>query len=465
VSEWENLTSIEYLIEKNGDIINQKISHLIGEEFFFNLRCEGDFLRAYRECSPLKSLIGKRAKAFNTGEVTIMNANTKKKAVGSEVKKMQALLDKPNVLQTHKQFFAQQNTYIDIFGYCPVLRMRPVGMDAEISAIWNLPPWMFDIRFTNAWLNQTQLSGIFKNFTFIWMGQKIQIDMKDLVFIFDDSIGTDKDVNLLIPDSRLVGLENEVSNIIATYKSRNTLITRRGAMGVLGSGAKDVAGPIALDPEQKDQLQKDFKKYGLVGQPYQVIISDANLQWTQIGFPTKDLLLFDEIDDDINRLCDAYGWPIELMSRTKDVTFDNKKQAMKSAYRDTIIPESESRMEQFTMVLFPDPNSQYYTAQDFDDVEILQDDKLALAQARKAMDDACTIEYNAGLITKNMWLIKLGEEPVADPTFDEYKEPSPPPTNTDPNNPTNTNNDTNNTTQNENQTSQDSGTTQEGQAN
>lgn len=453
MNEWDNLTSIEHLIERNGDILHQKLSLLTGEEFFFNLRNEGDFLRAYRECSPLKALIGKRAKAFNTGEVTIMNANTKKKAVGSEVKKKQAILDRPNVLQTHKQYFAQQNSYVDIFGYCPVLRMRPVGMEGtdEISAIWNLPPWMFDIRYTNAWLSQTQLSGIFKNFVFTWMGQKIEIDLKNIVFIFDDSIGTDKDVNLLIPDSRLVGLENEVSNIIATYKTRNTLITKRGAMGVLGSSGKDIAGPISLDPKQKADLQKDFKNYGLVGQPYQIIISDAQLAWTQIGFPTKDLLLFDEIDDDINRLCDAYGWPIELMSRTKDVTFDNKKQAMKSAYRDTIIPESDSRMEQFTAVLFPDFGSQYYVAQDFDDVEILQDDKLALAQARKAMDDACTIEYNAGIITKNMWLIKLGEEPSTDKTFDEYKEPTPPPVP-----PTNDPNNINNT-QNENQTSQDTG--------
>jgi len=461
MNEWDNLTSIEYLIEKGGmdvEFLHQKLSRLIGEDFFMNLRHEQDFLRAYRECSPLKAMVGKRAKATNTGEIEIMNANNNKKAVGTEVKKALAVLDNPNVLQTQRQFFAQQNIYIDIFGYCPVLRMRPEGMNSEISAIWNLPPWLFDIRYTNMWLNQTQLSGIFKNFIFNWMGQRIEIDINNVVFILDDGIGTDKDINLIIPDSRLIGLEHEVSNIIAAYKSRNTLITRRGAMGVLGSAAKDVAGPIAMDETQKQQLQKEFSKYGLTGQPYQVIISDAAVNWTQIGYPTKDLLLFEEIDDDINRLCDAVGWPRELMSQTQNTTFDNKKQAMKSAYRDIIIPESDSRMEQFTRVLFPDPNSQYYVTRCFDDIEVLQEDKKTLADARKALDDALSIEYKAGLITKNMWLERLGEETVTEDGFDDYyDEPAP------------TTNNTDNTQQvdengNPIQTSQGAGSTQEGQA-
>lgn len=418
---WDNM-EVESFIDRNSHFKNSRINVLNNEDFFFNLNVERDFLRAYRECAPLKSIVGKRAKYTNTGEVKVYNSNTDKVAVGSEAKIYQRVLKKPNILQTGKQFFAQQNIYLDIFGYCPVVRMRPVGMVDEITSIWNLPPWLFDLTFTRNWLLQNSLAGIFEKFFIIWNGQRIEIDAKDLTFIFDDGIGCENDSNLHIPDSRLISLEYPVSNIIAAYKSRNTLITKRGAIGVLSNSAKDTAGVIPLDPKEKMDLQNDFKKYGLIGQPFQVIISEASLQWQQMGFATKDLLLFEEVEDDINRLCDQYGMQTELMALTIKGSFNSsdREEAIKSMYRDTIIPESCSRMEQFTHVLVTDPTSALYVDRDFSEVEVLKESKKAAAEARGALDTALEKEYKNGLITKNMWLTKLGEPTVADPKFDEY---------------------------------------------
>lgn len=433
---WENLLSDGYLLDRNGNNVGHPFNFRGGaEDYFLNLRHEKDFLRAYNECSPLKALVGKRAKAFNTGKLILLNESSEKKAQGAEAKALQALLDKPNVLQTKQQFRAQQNIYIDIFGYCPILKMRPVGM-ADVTSIWNLPPWLFDLKYTGAWLNQTTLKGIYSNYYIFWGGEKIEIKFEDVFFIHDDGIGTEHDSNLTIPDSRLVGLEYPISNIIGAYKSRNTLIMKKGAIGILSNTGKDTAGVIPLDPDEKASLQKDFSRYGLVGQPYQVIITDAALQWQQMGFPTKDLMLFEEIQDDIERMCDAYGWPVELMARGKDVTFDNKKQALKSAYRDSIIPESVSRVEQLTAGL-TDPLSNLIISVDYSEVEVLQEDKKIMADARGALDSALEKEYKNGLITKNQWLKKLGEEPVTtDPSFDQYyTAPAPiiPDPNADPN--------------------------------
>jgi hypothetical protein len=389
--------------------------HNLDEEYCLELNCEKHYLHAFNVCPPLKAIIGKRAKAFNSGEFEIINTNTGKLATGRT--ELKELLRKPNVLQSGDQFFSQQNHYLDIFGYCPVLKMKPSGMDV-ISSMWNIPPWLFDIEYTRKWLRQTKIEGIYQSYYMYWEGARSELDFKNLHFIYDDGIGTECDSNLLIPDSRLVSLQYPISNIVASYKARNTLATKRGAIGILSNESTDADGTMQLRAGEKEQLQKDFSKYGLVGQAYQIIITDANLKWQAMGYPTKDLMLFEEVQDDIDRLCDAFGYPPELIAKSKDTTFDNKKQARKDLYENTIEPESFSRMEQFTQIVAPDDTITIQV--NYRGLTVFQEDEKIKAEARMAVNNAAEKEYKNGLITKNQWLVRLGEEPNPDPEFDKY---------------------------------------------
>lgn len=375
-----------------------------GNDYFFALNNEKDFLQAYRLCPPLKAIVGKRAKAFNSGTLGIVNHSTGKPATGRT--ELKAFLDRPNILQSGDQFLAQQNIYLDIFGYCPVLTMRPSGMPDELGGVWNLPPWLFDLNYTTKWLNQFKFEGIYKEFFIYWNGERVPLDMKNVRFIFDDGIGTDHDSNLTIPDSRLVGLEYPVSNIVAAYKSRNTLITKRGAIGILSNEMEDNSGNIAMRPGQKDDLQKDFAKYGLVGQPFQIIVSDAKLKWQQMGFPTSELMLFEEIEDSINRICDAYGYPSVLLARSQGATFENQKVARRDLIENTIIPECKSRLIQFTRILSPDDTIEI--VRDYSGLMVFQEDEKLKSDSRLAKDTTCEKEYDNNLITKNDWLRALG---------------------------------------------------------
>jgi hypothetical protein len=419
---WGNVQDIEQFIERNSSFIGQTGNRSIGfrgEYCFFPLLCERDFIRAYNECSPLKSIIGRRSKAFNSGVLQVVNESTGKEVKSGNAGSTRKLLKKPNVLQTESQYFAQQNTYIDLHGYCPVLKVHPAGMPAEISSLWNMPPWLFDLEYTQNWLKQTRIDGIFKNFKLNWHGTPIEIPFNDLFFVFDDGIGTQMDSNLLIPDSRLVGLDYEVSNIVAAYKSRNTLITKRGAIGVLSNGNEDHDGSVPLKPGEKEELQKEFSTYGITGQAYQVIITDANLKWQQMGFATKELMLFEEIEDNINRMCDAYGTPSVLMAQTEGSTYENQSEARKDFITNTIIPENCSRMEMFTIGIFG-LDSGFAIIRDYSKLAVLQEDKAKAAKARLDLDTALQTEYLKGIITKNDWREKLGEERIEDPSFDEY---------------------------------------------
>jgi hypothetical protein len=413
---WGNEVEIKNLNNYFLDA-NKRFKLHAGEEYCFDLKCEDDYLRAYNLCPPLKAIIGKRAKAFNSGITKIINTNTEKEATGRT--ELKDLLKRPNFLQTGDQFFSQQNHYIDIFGYCPVLKIKAAGTEF-ISSMWNIPPWLFDIDYTRKWLMQTKIEGVYSKYYIYWNGEKVELKFKDLNFIYDDGIGTDTDSNLLIPDSRLISLQYPVSNIVASYKARNTLATKRGAIGILSNESEDADGTMSLKSGEKEQIQKDFSRYGLVGQPYQIIISDAKLKWQQMGFATKDLMLFEEVQDDIDRLCDSYGWPPELLARSKDTTFDNKKQARKDVIDNTIIPESYSRMQQFTEIVAPDDTISIVN--DYSDLMVFQEDEKLKSEARMAANLAAEKEYKNGLITKNQWLQRLGEPTVEDESFNQYYE-------------------------------------------
>jgi hypothetical protein len=422
---WECIKEAEAFIERNA-FYTGTVFGIHGEPGYTELKCERDYLLAYNNCSPLKSIIGKRAKAFNSGIKQIINPNTGKEVKSGDADKYRKLLKKPNPIQTESQFDAQLNIYVDIFGYCPVLKVRPAGlegtmMEDEITALWNIPPWLFDIEYTRKWILQNKLSGMYEAYYMNWEGERIEIPFKDLFFVFDDGIGTENDTNLTIPDSRLRSNDFAVWNIIAAQKARNTLITRKGPTGILSSESQDGdGGSVPLRPGEKDDIQKDFKKYGIVGQSYQVIITDAAVKWQQMGSPTKDLLLFEEVEDDIFRLCDSYGVPHVLMATSKSTTYENQNQGRKDFIENTIVPESASRMEQFTIGLLGE-ESKLSIIRDYSKLSVMQEDKEKAAVARKTLDEACEIEYLKGLITKNDWREKLGMERITDdPTFDEY---------------------------------------------
>jgi hypothetical protein len=413
---WANELSLSDVVLNPG---NYRGGIFSGFNLLYGLDNELNHLRAYNECAPLKSIVSKRAKAFNVAHIDVINTNTEKPATGPQAAAFRQILKRPNPLQTQKQFLAQHNTYLDIFGYCPVFIIRPFGMPAEVTAIWNIPPWLFNVQFTGFWLQQTTVEGIFKGYTMQWSTGNIFLPSENLKLIFDDGFGTDMDINLCIPDSRLRSLEYPVSNIVAALKGTNSLIVNKGPTGILSNQAKDSVGHIPLPDGEKDAVQKDFRRYGITGQEYQVIITEANLSYQQIGSPMTELQLPETIQNSVNMLCDAYGYYPELMARSKDTTFANKEKAEKMLYTGTIIPESESRLEQLSNALMGQGNNLRYFGS-FAHASALQAEAKETADARKSNDIALEKEFKNNVITLDQWLTVLEMPLRTDGKGDKY---------------------------------------------
>src|SRR6185437_14075062 len=101
-------------------------------------------LIAYQFCPIVSAVINKKAQALVNGKTVVKTDDDKRVANTVYAKAILKLMKRPNALQTGKQFKAQGNIYKQIYGYCPVLIIKPVGFEGDPSVwkLWNIPPWM-----------------------------------------------------------------------------------------------------------------------------------------------------------------------------------------------------------------------------------------------------------------------------------------------------------------------------------
>ena len=73
-----------------------------------------------------------------------------------------------------------------------------------------------------------------------------------------------------------------------------------------------------------------------------VLVTQSGVKWTPMSYPTKDLMLFEETEDDLQQIIDIYGMSRDIFSNTKGATFENQEMAIRGTYENTIIPEAKS---------------------------------------------------------------------------------------------------------------------------
>ena len=363
-------------------------------------------LNAYRKCAPLNAIISKKARAYVNGKTRIVN--TKGKAKGKDstseyTNKIKKLLANPNPFQSQKEFEAQEYTYVQLYGWSLRLFIKPVGLPrSDARKMWNISPSLVDVEETKAnWLLAETNKDIIKSIVLVLDKERVPIPLDDIYIVTDFTPTIDSPV---FPEGRIRAHEMQINNIIGAYESRNVLINYRGALGIISPETKDVGGAIKLKDSDKEQLQSDFRQYGLRNSQWQFIISSAAVKWSQMGVATKDLLLFEEIEDDIMRLCDGWDFPYPLMSsnRTNNLGGNNIGESKTLLYQDAIFPEAENLCDQWAKMFdIEDTDTEFI--KDYSHVAALQGDEQKKAQARKTRNEAFLIEFMNNLLTLNEW--------------------------------------------------------------
>ncbi len=381
-----------------------------GMERHFTFSGLSDVVKSYEQCPPVYSIINKQAYAFINGKTFITDAD------GKEVKtdyanKVRALLHKPNALQNGKQFEAQAAIYLRLFGYCVILPIKPVGFkNEEATALWIIPPYMCRLEFAKQTFFNLK-KGFIQKIVVKYGNEETTLLPDDVIILRDITPGFS---TLFLPESPIKPLQQNISNLIGLYNSKGMLINYRGALGIL-SPELDPEGAIAQTPEEKEEIQNGLMRYGLKNNQWKFIVASSAMKWQQMGVPYRDLMLTEWAEDDTMVICDGFNYPFRLLASTKSSSMNGTEveSFKKILYQDFVIPFAEMIYEQLSEA-FGAPENNCKIEKDYSHVPALQEDDVKKATARLMLNNALKVEYEAGLLTLNQWLEKLGEDNIGE---------------------------------------------------
>jgi len=383
---------------------------------------------AYEYCFPLASVVDRLAEADTTGVIEILRYKGKGKedfATSAWAQRMNKLLAQPNPLQSWEQFRGQQIVYKKIFGFCPVLPIMPSSISdrSYAVALINLPPWTFDVVPTGKYFGQSKIEGMVKEYTCDILGHKA-VFTPDQLFILQDGFLQDDQCNMLLPKSKLVGLDMAVSNICAAMEADNVLLKKRGPLGFISHDAaatKDsVAGYLPMTTKEKEEIQTSLQQYGLSLAQFQYAISRQAVKWNPMSYDVNQLGTKDTVIAGEKAICHRYGYSYVLYEDS-GATYANQSGAHKALYQNNVIPNSTKDLGKYNEWFEATENNATITA-DFSGLPILQENQMEKAQAAKAWNDALKIEWDNNLITLNQWLTARGYDTI--PDGDKYKRDS-----------------------------------------
>lgn len=360
---------------------------------------------AYDKCSTLKAIVNRMALVIANVKLWILDDAGND--MSDKYKDLATLLKRPNFIQTWPEFMQQLDVYRQLYGEAFIYASVPIGFNnANANALWVLNPLFIDIESNGRLYDQSDIENIGLRYIFNSSGQRRELAPSNVLHIKDVNQNIDFAPNDLRGSSRLLGLETSLANIIQAEEAIYTMNRDRGAIGILSNDQKDISGTIPLTDDEKESLRNQYQSlYGLSARQAKVIITNASLKWQSISFNVKDLMLLEGIEKNIQLIADALGYPYDLLSTSKGVTYENKAEAKKLLYQDSIIPIANLYAEKLTG-FFGLENAKIEF--DFSDIECLKKSEKEAAETLYQLNQAMQTAYNNGVISRAEWRLAIG---------------------------------------------------------
>jgi hypothetical protein len=336
----------------------------------------------YVEIPELRTVIDKKAQMISAGVPKLY------KESGEQVEKhwVLDLIKNPNPLQSWSDVIysiaVNDALYSTAFCYAP---RRSFGI---VNLFVPLATHKMQINTTGKSLKQMDAGGLIKDYIYDYDGAKEDLSVEEVVII-----QTTDGINILNPCSKIESLKYPLSNIKAQYNKRNVLLENIGAIGILSASNSDLGGALPMSPEEKEQIRKDWYNRS----KDEIIISENDVKWTPMSYPTKDLMLFDELKADKLAVIDAYGLNYYIFSNESGSTYSNVNYGERLAYTNTIIPESDKIYNNISEQLGLDKEGLRLKAH-FDHIPVLQNDILSEAQSLNTRADALKKVQELGIV-------------------------------------------------------------------
>jgi len=362
---------------------------------------EQNILKDFEEIPELNAVINWKARAFSN-----MNLRVVSKTTGEIVENdISTLLRQPNWWQGQGEFLKQTKLFHDIFGNEFLYFLSTVGFNT-VKAFYTMPPQNMEVCDKNELPFFMSLeSNLQYNFT--WKGKEYTLDPEKIIHLNDNNVNINSE-NYVLGKSKIESLKDPLKNIRASYNARGVNLYQNGPMGIISSAARDGAGSIPLLPEDKEQVQKELRTYGALENQFKYIVTSNALDFTPISADTEKLLAFEEVREDFDKIMDAYGLTKDIFSSAENSTFENKKEAEKQAYQNTIIPEATEWIAAINKK-FDTGNKPYVIVGDYWHLPVFKENMQETANTLQTLTNSLSTQLADGVITVDEYKEKLNE--------------------------------------------------------
>ena len=372
-------------------------------------------LQCYVQNPVVQATINIKANAFSNLKFVVKNLSDEEEIPLEQYtdENLKRLLLKPNPLQRRSEWLKQFKTNLEVFGNGYIYASTPLGFNNidfdNITTLKNLPPYRMWAKHGTMWLEATEIDEIIEYYRFRnFDGKETQIQPQKVMHLNDVNI-THEQYQFTQGQSRLIGLQRPISNIDAAYESRNVMIERRGAIGMLTNDKRDgEMGAVPLKEEEIEEIQENYRKYGLQEHQYNLLISNQPLKYQKMAQNVRELMLFEEVEADAIAVANAYGVP-ELLVKyyIKGGTFNNLNVSERRLYDSTIIPETEEFMVALNDFLGTQEKGIKLLGS-YAHVKVLQENQKEEAETHATNERAAASAFLMGAITYNQYLGRIG---------------------------------------------------------
>ena len=380
-----------------------------------------DIVKAIKECPQVGTILANKCAAYINGKMQVLNKNPENDnpARGENGRRWQKLIDRPNILQNGKQFWANVKWNVMAFEYCPVLRVMPDGFEREknIEALWVLPPQYTEINFRKGIpFYESDFYDLIESVTLKRGNTTWKVPKEDVYIYVGTGPMSGKDGYL--PTSRITGLKHVITNLIKGYKTEGRIISKPLGAFTRKDGSLSA---IPVKQEDRDAVNNQFREnYGTEFEHQSdILMLNAAMDWQNMMYPIGQLQIFEGRTANTAALCAGMGYPFHLFGDSKGPTFSNMDAADKTLYQNYIIPEAEHLDQQIAECLFAEINGVRYETS-FGHIAALQEDQKKKADVRKVNSEAAIIEFNNNGCTYNEYLVSIGRPESTQPFKDLY---------------------------------------------
>lgn len=313
------------------------------------LREAQDFEKVVRFNPIVKAAINLRATSASNGMKVIRDINTKEILPWSEKDKAiqkakQLFVDRPNPLQSGREFSRQGMFYLDTFGNRYVYANMPIGFNSEIDllnveTLMNLPSQFMTVKTTGKLYDQTTLKGIIEKYSLTNTTPAKFYEPEEILHFNEVNISSEMPTIMGI--GKIEVLQMPITNTQYCFEAMNNILRFRGQQGIISPKKVDGMGAsMPLTSAEEEKTRQEFKNdYGLLNGQNPFMLSPIALDFYKTALNSSELGIYSEFSNNSIIISNEYGVPPELLKTyIQGSTYENQIQSVRRLYQDTTIP-------------------------------------------------------------------------------------------------------------------------------